>query len=169
MKRVLFWLVAGGAILTLAYAQSVIVRGAIGFGFAGDADSGRPNARFSLFVKEIVFGNRTERIGSFSIDVRGENGTTVIYLTRLESLSVNAAEGTASFSGRGWMVQHTRQGVRRVQGTISVNVEDNREPRDREGEPDTLQVEFSSPSASFSYAGVVIRGDIDVFERSYGR
>lgn len=171
MKRTLMWLVAASAILTLAYAQSVVVRGAVGFGFAGDADAERPNARFDFSVQEVVFGNQTRRGGTFSIEVRGENSLTTIHLVRLESLSVDAAEGTATFSGRGWMLQRTRQGIRRVPGVVSVSVEDNREPRATEGDPDALQVEFNSPdtNTSFSYAGVVKRGDIAVYERSRSR
>ncbi len=172
MKRTLLWLVAAGAFVTLAYAQTVIVRGAVGFGFAGAPDAERPNARFDFSVQEVVYGNQSRLFGGFAIEVRSENAITVVHLARVERVSVDAAEGTASFSGRGWAVQRTRQGVRRVQGIVSVSVEDNRDPRATEGDPDTLTVEFrTEPDTDpvFTYAGVVKRGDISVFERTRSR
>jgi len=43
MKRHLIWLTAIGAAVAVAYAQSVIVRGAYGLGFASGSNAERPD------------------------------------------------------------------------------------------------------------------------------
>ncbi|MCS7209937.1 MAG: hypothetical protein NZ874_10250 [Fimbriimonadales bacterium] len=172
MKRTLVWLVAVGAVAALAYAQTLTVRGAVGFGLAGAPDSNRPNASFQLFVKEFEFNGQTRRGGNFSIEVRDANSVTVLTLLNVARLSVDAEEGVAEFSGRGFAVQRTRQGVRRTQGFISVRVEDNRAPGSNEGDPDAISVAFrTAPDANpvFTYEGVVLRGDIRVFEETRSR
>ncbi len=172
MKRKLLWLVAVGAVAALAYAQTVTVRGAAGFGLAGAPDAERPNARFRFAVKELVYNNQSRLGGSFEIEVRGENGLTALYMPNAGSLSVDSEDGTATFSGRGWAVHRTRQGVRRVQGIVSVRVEDNRPYGSTEGDPDRIAVEFrTAPDAEpvFTYQGVVLRGDIRVFEETRSR
>lgn len=172
MKRNLLWLVAVGAVAALAYAQTATLRGAAGHGMAGAPDAERPNAQFRFAVKELVFNNQSRMSGGFEIEVRGENGSTVIHMPNVGRLSVDAENGVAAFSGRGWAAQRTRQGVRRTQGIVFVRVEDNRGPDSTEGEPDKIAVGFSTaPDAepTFTYRGVVLRGDIRVFEETRSR
>jgi len=54
----------------------------------------------------------------------------------------NTEAGVAEFSGPGMIVVRTREGVRRERGIVFVRVQDNRGPRDTEGDPDTLAVGF---------------------------
>ncbi|MCX7993062.1 MAG: hypothetical protein N2651_05290 [Fimbriimonadales bacterium] len=172
MKRKLLWLVAIGALAALAYAQTATLRGAAGQGLAGAPDAERPNAQFRFAVKELEFNGQTRRGGSFEIEVRGENSVTTVHLPNVERLAVNAEEGVAAFSGRGWAAQRTRQGVRRTQGIVFVRVEDNRSADSTEGDPDTIAVAFrTAPDAEpvFTYRGVVLRGDIRVFEETRSR
>ncbi len=172
MKRNLLWLVAVGAVTALVYAQTATLRGAAGHGMAGAPDAERPNAQFRFAVKELVFNNQSRLGGGFEIEVRGENGLTVLHMPNVASLSVDAANGIATFSGRGWAAQRTRQGVRRTRGIVFVRVEDNRSPGSTEGDPDTIAVAFrTAPDADpvFTYEGVVLRGDIRVFEETRSR
>jgi hypothetical protein len=60
MKRKLIWLTAIGAVMALAYAQSVTIRGAIGFGLAGAPDAERPNAQFNFSVKQASITGRAD-------------------------------------------------------------------------------------------------------------
>lgn len=172
MKRTLLWLVAVGAVAALAYAQTVTVRGAVGHGLAGNPDSDRPNAQFRFAVHEAEFNGRTRLGGGFQIEVRGEQGITTVHMPQVERLAVNAEEGVATFSGRGWAVQRTRQGMRRVQGVVFVRVADNRDAGSTEGDPDTIAVAFrTAPDAepAFAYRGAVLRGDIHVFVETRSR
>jgi hypothetical protein len=73
MKRKLVWLTAIGAVMALAYAQSVTIRGAIGFGLAGAPDAERPNAQFHFSVKQVEFNNQSRLGGGFAIEVREAN------------------------------------------------------------------------------------------------
>ncbi len=172
MKRNLLWLVAVGAVTALVYAQTVTLRGAAGHGMAGAPDAERPNAQFHFAVKELVYNGQSRIGGGFAIEVRGENGATVIHMPQVGRLSVDAENGVATFSGRGWAAQRTRQGVRRTQGIVSVRVADNRVPDSTGGDPDTIAVAFrTAPDADpvFTYQGVVLRGDIRVFEETRTR
>lgn len=172
MKRKLLWLVAIGAVAALAYAQTVTVRGAIGMGMAGAQDAERPNAQFRFLAKQVVFNDQSRTRGSFEIKVRGENAITVVHLPNVDRLEVDAENGVAVFSGRGWIVQRTRQGVRRTQGIVTVRVADNRDAGSTDGDPDTIGVAFrTAPDAepAFTYRGVVLRGDIRVFEETRSR
>lgn len=170
MKRKLLWLVAIGAVAALAYAQTVTVRGAIGMGVAGAQNA--PNAQFRFLAKQVVFNDQSRTGGSFGIEVRGENAITVVHLPNVDRLEVDAENGVAVFSGRGWIVQRTRQGVRRTQGIVTVRVADNRDAGSTDGDPDTIEVAFrTAPDAepAFTYRGVVLRGDIRVFEETRSR
>ncbi|GIV06009.1 MAG: hypothetical protein KatS3mg016_1584 [Fimbriimonadales bacterium] len=172
MKRKLLWLVAIGAVAALAYAQTVTVRGAMGHGMAGAPEAERPNAQFRFVAKQVVFNDQSRTGGSFEIEVRGENALTVVHLPTVNRLEVDAENGVAGFSGRGWIAQRTRQGVRRVPGIVSVRVADNREADSTDGDPDTIAVAFrTTPDAepAFTYRGVVKRGDIRVFEETRSR
>lgn len=172
MKRTLLWLVAIGAIAALAYAQTASARGALGQGLAGAPDSDRPNAQFRFAVSEVNFNGRTRLNGGFQIEVRGEEAVTVVHLPNVERLAVDVESGVATFSGRGWAVQRTRQGMRRVQGFVLVRVEDNRAADSTEGDPDRIAVAFrTAPDAepAFTYRGVVLRGDIRVFAETRTR
>jgi hypothetical protein len=172
MKHKLLWLVAIGAVAVLAYAQTATLRGAAGQGMAGAPDAERPNAQFRFAVKQLVFNNQSRTSGGFEIEVRGENAATVVHLPNVDRLEVDAENGVAAFSGRGWIAQRTRQGVRRTPGIVTVRVADNRDADSTEGDPDTIAVAFrTAPEAepAFTYRGVVLRGDIRVFEETRSR
>lgn len=172
MKRKLLWLVAIGAVAALAYAQTVTVRGTIGQGLAGPQDAERPNAQFRFVAKQVVFNDQSRTGGSFEIEVRGQNAVTVVHLPSVDRLEVDAANGVAVFSGRGWVAQRTPQGVRRTQGIVIVRVADNRDADSTDGDPDTIAVALrTAPDAepAFTYRGVVKRGDIRVFEETRSR
>ncbi len=172
MKLKSLWVIALSAVTAMAFSQSLTVRGTSGFGFAGAPDTDRPNAKFQFSVTEFEYNGQTRLFGSFSVEVRGPDGVTVIYLPRAGELAVDAENKVAEFSGNAWAVHYSRRGIRRTQGFVSVRVVDNREPRNTQGDPDTLEVAFyTDPDADpvFSYAGVVLRGDILVYERTYSR
>ncbi|MCS6883653.1 MAG: hypothetical protein NZU74_20210, partial [Chloroflexaceae bacterium] len=148
------------------------LRGAAGQGLAGAPDAERPNAQFRFAAKQLEFNGQSRTSGGFEIEVRGENAVTVVHLGNVERLAVNMEEGTATFSGRGWAAQRTRQGVRRTQGIVTVRVADNRDAGSTEGDPDTIAVALrTAPDADpvFAYRGVVQRGDIVVFEETRSR
>ncbi|MDM7461961.1 MAG: hypothetical protein P3X24_010005 [bacterium] len=172
MKRQLLWLVAIGAVAALAYAQTVTVRATFGQGFAGVPDAERPNAQFRFAVKSIEYNGQSRKGGGFEIEVRGANAVTTVQLTSLAELSVDAENGVATFAGRGWATQRTRQGMRRTQGIVTVRVADNRDADSTEGDPDTIAVAFrTAPDAEpvFTYRGVALRGDIRVVEETRSR
>lgn len=172
MKRKLLWLAAIGAVAAFAYAQTATLRAAAGQGLAGEPDAERPNAQFRFAVKQLEFNGQSRTSGSFEIEVRGENAVTVVHMANLANLSVDAANGVATFSGRGWAALRTRQGVRRTQGIVAVRVADNRDADSTEGDPDTIAVAFrTAPDADpvFTYSGVVKRGDIRVIEETRSR
>lgn len=172
MKRKLLWLVAIGAVAAFAYAQTATLRAAVGQGLAGAPDAERPNAQFRFAVKQVEFNGQSYTGGGFDIEVRGDNSVTGVHLTRVANLSVDTENGVATFSGRGWAAQRTRQGVRRTQGIVTVRVADNREAGSTEGDPDTIAVAFrTAPDADpvFTYRGVVQRGDIRVIEETRSR
>lgn len=172
MKRKLLWLVAIGAVAAFAYAQTATLRAAVGQGLAGAPDAERPNAQFRFAVKQVEFNGQSHTGGGFDIEVRGDNSVTGVHLTRVANLSVDAENGVATFSGRGWAAQRTRQGVRRTQGIVTVRVADNRDASSTEGDPDTIAVAFrTAPDADpvFTYRGVVQRGDIRVIEETRSR
>lgn len=172
MKRKLLWLVAIGAVAAFAYAQTATLRAAVGQGLAGAPDAERPNAQFRFAVKQAEFNGQSRTGGGFDIEVRGDNSVTVVHLTQVASVSIDAENGVATFSGRGWAAQRTRQGVRRTQGIVTVRVADNRDADSTEGDPDTIAVAFrTAPDADpvFTYRGVVQRGDIRVIEETRSR
>lgn len=172
MKRKLLWLVAIGAVAAFAYAQTATLRAAFGQGLAGAPDAERPNAQFRFAVKQAEFNGQSRTGGGFDIEVRGDNSVTVVHLTQVASVSIDAENGVATFSGRGWAAQRTRQGVRRTQGIVTVRVADNRDADSTEGDPDTIAVAFrTAPEADpvFTYRGVVQRGDIRVIEETRSR
>lgn len=172
MKRKLLWLVAIGAVAAFAYAQTATLRAAVGQGLAGAPDAERPNAQFRFAVKQAEFNGQSRTGGGFDIEVRGDNSVTVVHLTQVASVSIDAENGVATFSGRGWAAQRTRQGVRRTQGIVTVRVADNRDADSTEGDPDTIAVAFrTAPDADpvFTYSGVVKRGDIRVIEETRSR
>ncbi|GIV09758.1 MAG: hypothetical protein KatS3mg019_1849 [Fimbriimonadales bacterium] len=172
MKRKLLWLIAVGAVAAFAYAQTATIRGAFGAGMAGVPDAERPNAQFRFSVKELEYNGQTRRGGSFEIEVRGENGVTIVAMTQPAQISVDTENSVATFAGRGTAMQRNRQGVRRVQGFVTVRVADNRDADSTDGDPDTIAVAFrTAPDAEpmFTYRGIVKRGDIRVFEGTRSR
>ena len=173
MKRRLMWLTAIGAVMVLAYAQSVTIRGAVGQGLAGAPDSERPNAYFSFFVRQAEYNGQSRLGGSFAIEVREANRLVTIWMPNAQRLAVDIENKRATFSGSAVAVLRTRQGVERARGVVVVHVEDNRSPRDAEGDPDTIAVAFftnpDSEEPTYTYRGTVRRGDIAVFEETRSR
>jgi hypothetical protein len=135
MKRKLIWLTAIGAVMALAYAQSVTIRGAIGFGLAGAPDAERPNAQFNFSVKQAEYNGQTRLGGGFAIEVREANRLVSIQMANAQRLAVDIENKRAIFSGPAVAVVRTRQGVERARGVVVVRVGDNRTPRDAAGRP----------------------------------
>lgn len=173
MNRKLLWITAIGAVVALAYAQSLTVRGAFGFGYAGAPDAGRPNAQFRFSVKQAEYNGQTRMRGSFGIEVREQNRLVAIQMPEVRRLAVDIENKRAAFSGPAVAVVRTRQGVERARGVVVVRVGDLRNPRDGEGDPDTIAVAFfanpDSTEPTYTYRGVVLRGDIVVFEETRSR
>ena len=172
MKRHLIWLTAIGAVMALAYAQSVTVRGAVGQGLAGAPDAERPNAQFAVSVTQYEYNGQTRTGGSFAFQARTADAYVGIQMPRVESFTVDAENKVAEIRGVAYAIQRTRQGVQRARGVVVVQVDDNRTPRDRQGDPDTIRVAFYTDENSdpaFTYEGVVRLGDILVYERTYSR
>lgn len=176
MMRKVVWL---GALMVLtsalALAQTCTVKGAAGFGAAGAPDSDQPNAFFSFGVAQTTcnfprHGERTWQSGWFSLTTRQDSQVVSVTMFRLDELTVDLENRTASFRGQAVLAIRTRAGLERVRGTVQVSVADNRS-RDGNGNPDTLQVAFFDGEGNqvFSYSGEVKRGDIVVFERTGGR
>jgi len=173
MKRKLIWLTAIGAVVAVAYAQSLTIRGALGFGLAGAPDAERPNAQFNFSVKQAEYNGQTRLGGGFAIEVREANRLVSIQMANAQRLAVDIENKRAVFSGPAVAVVRTRQGVERARGVVVVTVDDNRNWRSREGDPDTIAVAFftnpDSEEPAYTYRGVVRRGDIVVFEESRSR
>jgi hypothetical protein len=173
MKRKLIWLTAMGAVMALAYAQSVTIRGAVGFGLAGAPDAERPNAQFNFSVKQAEYNGQTRLGGGFAIEVREANRLVSIHMANARRLEVDTENKVATFGGPAFAVERTRQGVQRARGVVVVRVDDNRTPRDTQGDPDTIAVAFftnpDSEEPAYAYRGAVRRGDIVVFEETRSR
>jgi hypothetical protein len=173
MKRKLMWLTAIGAVVALAYAQSsVIVRGAYGFGLASSSNAERPDAQFNFSVRQVEFNGQTRTSGFFAIETRSPVEVVHIHIPEVRQISVDMANKEAQFSGPAIAVRRTRTGIERARGTAIVRVHDRRNPREAEGDPDTIAVAFftaQSSEPSYSYRGGVRRGDIVVFELSSSR
>ncbi|MGQ9902038.1 MAG: hypothetical protein ACUVR1_07475 [Fimbriimonadales bacterium] len=173
MKQRLIWITAISAVAAIAYAQALTVRGAFGFGYAGAPDADRPNAQFSFSVKQAEFNAQTRLGGGFAITVRDSDQLVTIYMPKVEQLTVDTENKQAEFSGAAYAFVRTRQGYQRARGTLVVSVADLRNPRDGEGDPDTITVAFYTDSDSeeptYTYQGVVLRGDIVVFEETRSR
>jgi hypothetical protein len=173
MKRKLIWLTAIGAVVAVAYAQSLTVRGALGFGLAGAPDAERPNAQFNFAVKQAEYNGQTRLGGGFAIEVREANRLVSIQMANAQRLAVDIENKRAVFSGPAVAVVRTRQGAERTRGVVVVTVDDNRNWRGREGDPDTIAVAFftnpDSEEPAYTYRGVVRRGDIVVFEETRSR
>jgi len=173
MKRKLMWLTAIGAVMALAYAQSLTVRGAFGHGLAGAPDAERPNAQFHFSVKQVEFNNQSRLGGGFALEVREANRLVSIQMPNAQRLTVDIENKRAVFSGPAVAVQRTRTGVERARGVAVVRVGDNRNPRETGGNPDTIAVAFftnpDSEEPAYAYRGVVRRGDIVVFEETRSR
>jgi hypothetical protein len=172
MKRRLLWLTAISAVAALVYAQSFTVRGAFGSGYAGAADSERPNSQFNFSVKQYQYNDQSWLGGFFTITVRESDSIVFVNIPRVQRLAVDAQNKSAEFSGPAYAVRRTRQGSERARGVAVVKVDDNRSWRDQDGDPDTIAVAFYTEEDGdpvYTYKGVVRRGDITVFEQSRSR
>lgn len=173
MKPKLLWITAIGAVVALAYAQTLTVRGASGVGLAGTPQVERPNAQFNFSVKQAEFNGQTRMGGGFGIEVREPNRLVTVQMPEVRRLTVDMENKRAEFAGPAVAVVRTRQGVERARGVVVVRVADRRNPRDAEGDPDTIAVAFfSNPESTeptYTYRGVVRRGDIVVFEETRSR
>jgi len=172
MKRKLIWLTAIGAVVAVAYAQSLIVRGAYGLGFASSPNAERPDALFHFSVRQVEANGEIRNGGFFSIEAYSATGGVVhVYISQVRDIRVNMSERKAEFSGPAIAVDRSRPVVRWQRGVAKVEVVDN-SPRQHPGSTparDTIRVEFYPPEASepaFTYTGAVRRGDIVVYEIS---
>jgi hypothetical protein len=143
MKRKLMWLTAIGAVMALAYAQSVTIRGAVGFGLAGAPDAERPNAQFNFSVKQAEYNGQTRLGGGFAIEVREANRLVSIHMANARRLEVDTENKVATFGGPAFAVERTRQGVQRARGVVVVRVDDNRTRATRRATP----IRLPSPSS----------------------
>lgn len=173
MKHKLLLITAIGAVVALAYAQSVTISSAFGTGLAGAPGAERPNAQFRFSVKQAEYNGQTRQAGSFTIEVRESNRLVAIQMHELRQLAVNLEDKVATFSGTATAAVRTRQGVERARGVVVVRVADRRNPSEAEGDPDTITVAFftnpDSEEPTYTYRGVVRRGDIVVFEETRSR
>jgi hypothetical protein len=169
MKRKLMWLTAIGAVVAVAYAQSVIVRGAYGLGFASGSNAERPDALFHFSVRQVEANGEIRNSGFFSIEAYSATGVVHVYIPRVRDIEVNMSERKAQFSGPAIAVDRSRPVVRWQQGVAKVEVVDN-SPRPRpDSTPDTIRVDFYLPETSepaFTYTGAARRGDLVVYEIS---
>jgi len=171
MKRKLIWLTAIGAVVAVAYAQSLTVRGALGFGLAGAPDAEQPNAQFAVSVKQYEYNGQTRTGGSFAFQARTADAYVGIQMPRVESFTVDAENKVAEIQGVAYAIQRTRQGVQRARrrGCASGRQSHSARPSRH---PDTIRVAFYTDENSdpaFTYEGVVRLGDILVYERTYSR
>lgn len=169
MNRKLMWLGALGALVALVYAQTIIVRGAVGMGTAGAPDSTRPNARFNFRVVQISYNDQVRLRGYFAFGFRGER-LVDINMREVARFSANLETGVAEFAGPGVATIRTPSGIRRERGIVFVKVQDNRGPNEPNNDPDTLTVAFRvnlDTPPIFTYRGVVKQGDIRVFEERH--
>ena len=86
------------------------------------------------------------------------------------------SERKAQFSGPAIAVDRSRPSVRWQQGVAKVEVVDNSPRQHPDSTParDTIRVDFylpetSEPAFTYTYRGVVRRGDIVVFEETRSR
>jgi hypothetical protein len=100
MKRKLMWLTAIGAVVAVAYAQSVIVRGAYGLGFASGSNAERPDALFHFSVRQVEANGEIRNGGFFSIEAYSATGVVHVYIPQVRDIEVNKSERKAQFSGR---------------------------------------------------------------------
>jgi len=114
MKRKLIWLTAIGAVVAVAYAQSLTVRGALGFGLAGAPDAEQPNAQFAVSVTQYEYNGQTRTGGSFAFQARTADAYVGIQMPRVESFTVDAENKVAEIRGVAYAIQRTRQGVQRA-------------------------------------------------------
>ena len=170
MRRLVWFAVAMALTGAFAVAQSFTMQGAWGFGTSGPADSDQPNAFFAFQVNQFTYGERSHQWGWFGLTTRQDNQYVQVTMTRLEELTIDTENRTATFSGSGYYFVRSRSGFERVRGTVVVSVADNR-AGNGEGDPDTLEVTFydSEGNAVFTYSGEVKRGDIRVFSYSRSR
>ncbi len=99
MKRHLIWLTAIGAVVAVAYAQSVIVRGAYGLGFASGSDAERPDALFHFSVRQVEANGEIRNGGFFSIEVYSATGVVHVYIPRVRDIPCEhvAAKGSVQW------------------------------------------------------------------------
>ena len=171
MKRHLIWLTAIGAVVAVAYAQSVIVRGAYGLGFASGSNAERPDALFHFSVRQVEANSEIRNGGFFSIEVYSATGVVHVYIPRVRDIEVNMSQRKAQFSGSAIAVDRSRPVVRWQRGVAKVEVVDNSPRQHPDSTParDTIRVDFYLPETSepaFTYTGAVRRGDIVVYEVS---
>lgn len=153
------WVVLMALAVAIAAAQSVT--GVYGFGVAGPADSNRPDSFFGISVTQFTYRDQTRIFGGAILTHFDGTQFHGVKLARVESLTVDTENGTATFSGQGYYVSWTRSGYTRTAGTVTFTVHDN--------DPDTLEVAFypeGSNEATFTYSGSVKRGDIRIYSRS---
>ena len=121
-------------------------------------------------MKQYEYNGQARTGGSFAFQTRTADAYVGIQMPRVESFTVDAENKAAEFRGVAYAIQRTRQGVQRARGVVVVQVDDNRNPRNRQGDPDTIRVAFYTDENSdpvFTYEGVVLLGDILVYERTY--
>ena len=157
---------------TIALAQVAGVQGAKGEGAARSED-GRIG-RFNFDVKKVFLSNGTSEVGgrllfeSEALNTGTHDGRH--FVIEMERAHVFAKhENTAEFGGPATIVVRTRLETIRRHGRLAVGVADNRGPLDPNlRRHDVIRLHFFTENSTgpfYAFAGHVVRGDIQVYER----
>lgn len=168
--RMARWLAAAGlvALASAAPAQAAVVQGAVGQGLVR-ADDGRIGD-FQFRVEKVLASQngqdlvRVKGQGAFRL-VAPDHAVVEITCKNVRQFVIGDDKKSAEFAGPALMVVRTPQGVRRVQGVLGWRVADRGRPGPM-NPPDLVGVHFTPAEGGqpFEFGGVVIRGDVRVFE-----
>ncbi|NUL81157.1 MAG: hypothetical protein HUU60_00350 [Armatimonadetes bacterium] len=151
------------AMATFAFAIECNVDGVHGFGVAGTEDR---HGEFRLAAKRVTCGDRSQIDGHFVFRTVNRDRRAAIEITMVRLGRLGVGEDTAEWTGHGTMVVRTPQGVRRTTGAIQGRAHDAGEGDD----PDYLGFTFTPERGEpYAFRGPVVRGNIEVFHRTFSR
>lgn len=160
LKKII--VVAGVAVAALAMA-AWLVQGAKGRGVAVGEHGVR--GHFQMEVKKRTDGHRIEVGGPFMFKARINNARTVeIHMPRCREFVKNGQVAEFHGPARAVFIEGRHRIVR--EGPLHVRVNDRRGPQ-HPGDPDELGLHFFGPNQTvlYAFAGLVMEGDIMVYER----
>jgi hypothetical protein len=164
MKRIAVLLGVVGASIALA---AITVQGAKGGGFV--RNSLGHEAYCWMDVKKATDGTTVRVGGPARVRTERHDGThrivTEIGMPKADELRKDGH--TVAFAGHALLVITVDGHVRvRREGRLAGLVNDRRSPT-HPGDPDTVRMRFSAPTGNpWEFAGLLVRGDIVVYERT---